>query len=147
VMSYMSDKVFIDTNIFVYAFLDSENGESRTKHLKAIDFLTTFHSSSNVILSTQVLSEYYSALLKSKINDNEIQQSAQQLANAIDVVSLSKQTVLDAFAIKNRYQYSYWDSLIIASALEHHCTILYSEDMQHGQSIEDQLRIINPFNA
>ena len=142
----MKDKVFIDTNIFVYAFLDSENSACHAKHLKAIDFLEKFDSGTEVIISTQVLSEYYSALLKNKIDDNEIQQSAQQLVNAIDVVSLSKTTVFDSFAIRNRYHYSYWDSLIIASALEHNCTVLYSEDMQNNQIIENQLRIVNPFH-
>ncbi len=47
--------------------------------------------------------------------------------------------------IKKRYRFSYWDSLIIASALENNCSILYSEDMQHSQVIEDNLKIINPF--
>jgi predicted nucleic acid-binding protein len=64
----MKDKVFIDTNIFVYAFLDSElnpeNGESHAKHLKAVDFLKKFHSNSEVIISTQVLSEILQRLVK-----------------------------------------------------------------------------------
>jgi predicted nucleic acid-binding protein len=141
----MKDKAFIDTNIFVYAFLDTENSTCHAKHLKAVDFLKIFHSGTEVIISTQVLSEYYNVLLKNKINDAEIQESAQQLVSAIDVVSLSKKTVFDSFAIRNRYHYSHWDSLIIASALEHDCTVLYSEDMQHDQRIEEQLRIINPF--
>jgi predicted nucleic acid-binding protein len=42
-------------------------------------------------------------------------------------------------------KYSYWDSLIIASALKNNCSICYSEDMQHGQLIEDRLKVINPF--
>jgi predicted nucleic acid-binding protein len=84
-------------------------------------------------------------LLKNKIDDNAIQQSVQRLVNAIDVVSLSKKTVFDSFAIRNRYHYSYWDSLVITSALEHGCTVLYSEDMQHDQRIEERLLINNPF--
>lgn len=141
----MKDKVFIDTNIFVYAFLDSEKNQEHAKHLKAVDFLQQFHSSSEVIISTQVLSEYYSALLKNKISDNEIQDSVQQLGGVIVVAPLSKQTVFSSFVIRNRYQYSYWDSLILASALEHDCAVLYSEDMQHEQKI-DNLTIINPFS-
>ncbi|APB35038.1 Putative nucleic-acid-binding protein, contains pilt domain [Gloeomargarita lithophora Alchichica-D10] len=46
--------------------------------------------------------------------------------------------------INIRYGYSYWDSLIIATALQSNCNILYSEDMQHDQLIEGKLRIINP---
>ena len=47
--------------------------------------------------------------------------------------------------IISKYKFSYWNSLIIASALQNNCTILYSEDMQHNQLIENKLRIINPF--
>lgn len=48
-------------------------------------------------------------------------------------------------ALKKRYGYSYWDSLILASALESECSVVYSEDMQDGQSIEQTLTIKNPF--
>jgi len=50
-----------------------------------------------------------------------------------------------SYSIKNKYHYSYWDSLIIASALQNNCTVLISEDMQHNQKIENQLSIITPF--
>lgn len=72
----MKDKVFIDTNIFVYAFLDTNDSNQHAKHLKAVDFLKKFSTDNPVIISTQVLSEYYSALLKNKISDEEIQESA-----------------------------------------------------------------------
>ena len=47
--------------------------------------------------------------------------------------------------IAEKYRYSYYDSVIIAAALESSCTLLYSEDMQHQQIIEGKLQIINPF--
>jgi predicted nucleic acid-binding protein len=47
--------------------------------------------------------------------------------------------------LKEKYHYSWWDSLVLASALENGCQIVYSEDMQHEQVIEDSLKIINPF--
>ena len=49
--------------------------------------------------------------------------------------------------IRLKYKYSYYDSLIIAAALESKCTVLYSEDMQHDQIIESTLQIINPFKG
>jgi predicted nucleic acid-binding protein len=58
---------------------------------------------------------------------------------------LNFQTSLEALKIHQKYQYSYYDSLIIASALENQCDILYSEDMQHQQLIENRLLIFNPF--
>lgn len=141
----MKDKAFIDTNIFVYAFLDCDKNTDHDKHLKAIELLESFQADDEAIISTQVLNEYYSALLKNKIDDAEIQDSAYQLASAIEVAPLSQATVFQSYAIRNRYQYSHWDALIIASALEQGCTVLYSEDMQHKQLINNQLRVINPF--
>ena len=55
-------------------------------------------------------------------------------------------TIKLCWKVSRKYSYSYWDSLIIASALESNCSILYTEDMQDGQIIEDRLRIMNPFS-
>jgi predicted nucleic acid-binding protein len=142
----MKDKIFIDTNIFVYAFLDnSKNKKEHKKHLEAKKLLESFDSSYKIIISTQVCSEYYSALLKNKISDIEIQHSLKELIKAVDVNSISKSTILTSMNIKNQYKYSYWDCLIIATAIENNCNILYSEDMQHNQIVDNQLKIINPF--
>lgn len=141
----MKDKVFIDTNIFVYAFLDTDDNIQHAKHLKAVDFLKRFGTDNPVTISTQVLSEYYSALLKNKISDADIQESVERLVNSIEVVPVSIHTVMGSYSIKNKYHYSYWDSLIVTSALQNNCTVIYSEDMQHNQKIENQLSIINPY--
>jgi predicted nucleic acid-binding protein len=61
------------------------------------------------------------------------------------VALLRKSSVDKALSVANQYKYSYWDSLIIASALENKCKILYTEDMQDGQIIEGKLKIENPF--
>jgi predicted nucleic acid-binding protein len=62
------------------------------------------------------------------------------------VVTVITQTTIEkAFVLSLKYGFSYWDSLIISSAIENGCNILYSEDMQHEQLIEKKLRIINPF--
>ena len=144
-MSYMKDRIFIDTNLFVYAYLDTNDKAQQIKHLNAIDSLEKFSKDNKIIISTQVLSEYYSALLKNKINDQDIQHSANLLINSIEISPITKYTITESYTIKNKYRYSYWDSLIITSALQAHCTTLYSEDMQHQQKIEGTLTIINPF--
>ena len=59
--------------------------------------------------------------------------------------SVNKSTVELCWEMRIRYHYSYYDSLILASAVESRCTVLYSEDMQHGQVIEKKLKIVNPF--
>ncbi|MFZ1344751.1 hypothetical protein [Thiothrix eikelboomii] len=58
---------------------------------------------------------------------------------------MTSQTIEQALVLGERYGYSYFDSLMLASALEQGCSILYSEDMQHGQILEGGLRIIDPF--
>ena len=142
----MRDKVFIDTNIFVYAFLDNtKDNNDHLKHLKAKEFLGTFQNDKEVFISTQVCNEYYSALLKNKIPDEKIQKSLQELIGLVRVAPITTDTVLKTFDLKNRYNCSYWDSLILSSALENSCTILYSEDMQDNQMIENKIQLINPF--
>ncbi len=139
----MKDKFFIDTNIFVYAFLNSK--KEYLKHTAAQNLLKNFDDKNSVIISTQVCSEYYSALLKNKINDTVIQESLKKIIDNCSVKPIKKSTIITLFNIKKRYKYSYWDSLILASTIENNCTILYSEDMQHNQIIENKLKIINPF--
>ena len=143
----MSDKVFIDTNIFVYAFLDTPNRtEDALKHQKAQTFLGNFSDNEHVTISTQVCNEYYSALRKHHVPDKDIQHSLRSLMTVTQVEAVTDKTVQKAMEIRNRYGFSYWDSLIIASALENDCRILYSEDMQDGQEIKKRLKILNPFS-
>ena len=61
---------------------------------------------------------------------------------AIEVDTLK---VLQAMEINSKYGYSYWDSLIISTALLTDCSIIYSEDMHHNQLIENQTQIVNPY--
>ena len=142
----MRDRVFIDTNVFVYAYLENhKKQEDYEKHLKAKELLRSFTINDTVFISTQVCNEYYSALSKNKIKNENIQTSLHHLMKMVNVASISKITVLQSFDIKNRYSFSYWDSLILSSALENRCNILYSEDMQDNQLINGVLRIVNPF--
>ena len=59
--------------------------------------------------------------------------------------TITAETIRSALRIAERYGFSYYDSQVLASALESHCPLLYSEDLQHGQKIEGVLRIVNPF--
>jgi len=96
-------------------------------------------------LASYLCNEYYSALLKNKIENSDIQSSLHSLVQMVNVASISKDTVIQSFEIKNRYSFSYWDSLILSSALENGCGVIYSEDMQDAQLINGVLRIVNPF--
>ncbi|MEL7523130.1 MAG: PIN domain nuclease, partial [Cyanobacteria bacterium J06553_1] len=65
--------------------------------------------------------------------------------NRCQVTSLNVTILLRASDLRSRYQLSFWDSLIVSSALTSKVSMLYSEDMQHGLIVAEQLTIINPF--
>ena len=142
----MQGRIFIDTNIFVYAFLEPENSLDKHKHLQAVDLLNSIQEF-NVFVSVQVLNEFYNSLLKYQIDDKKIQLKLEQLLDVVVVAPLTLDTVKNAWKIRLKYKFSYYDSLIIASALENNCFILYTEDMQDGQVIEEKLKIVNPFGS
>jgi predicted nucleic acid-binding protein len=58
---------------------------------------------------------------------------------------MEQETLMTASELRQRYSVSFWDSLVISSALQANVPVLYSEDLQHEQVIEDRLKIINPF--
>lgn len=137
----MSDKIFIDTNIFVYAKLATEK-EIEKQH-QAKQFLKS--QQNTVVISTQVLSEFTSVLIKHRIDDETIKNAIAEITQDCIVAPVSFNTIQTAWEIKTRYQFSYWDSVIIASALENECAILATEDLQDNQIIAEKLRVKNPF--
>ncbi|APB35041.1 Putative nucleic-acid-binding protein, contains pilt domain [Gloeomargarita lithophora Alchichica-D10] len=135
----MSDKVILDTNLWVYLY--SKDAIEKYEKVNTL-FLSSIES---LIVSTQILGELYNVLLKKKFRTQaQAQEIITQLIAGFDVTEIFATQVIEAIRINARYGYSYWDSLIIATALQSNCNILYSEDMQHDQLIEGKLRIINP---
>jgi predicted nucleic acid-binding protein len=134
----MSDKCFIDTNIWVYAHLQ----DTHNKCDVALELLETLPQ---LVGSTQVLNEYYSVMLKKKIADHLIQENIELIISIAEITVIEITTLRLTHKLKLKYGFSYWDSLVLASALESGCQCLYSEDMQHRQAIENSLIIINPF--
>jgi predicted nucleic acid-binding protein len=138
----MKDKVFIDTNIFVYSALDDE--EEKVKREKSIELLKKF-SGQQTFVSTQILNEFYSVLLKHNIPDKDIQDKLNTIINDSMVSLIRIETIKNSWELRAKYNISFWDSLIVASAIENKCTILYTEDLHHSQLIAGRLRILNPF--
>lgn len=132
----MPGKIFIDTNIVIYAL-----GQTSSKtHLAAPLF------AGSPLISTQVLSEAANVASKRLgMSLGEIRKliTALEAMCLVEIISLT--TIHAALNIQERYKFSWYDSLIVASALGAGCDTLYSEDMQSGQDIEGRLRIVNPF--
>lgn len=136
----MRDRIFLDSNILVYSSLeDNEN-----KHHKVISLLENIKGK-EIFLSTQVINEVYVTLLKNGLDDDAIQKVLMEIIETYNISVITTEIIKKAWNLRKQYRYSYWDSLVLASALEINCSTLYTEDMQGGQVIEDTLRITNPF--
>lgn len=137
-MKPTDDKVFLDTNIIIYAHTDIDP----IKQKSAQQLITHYQT----VISTQVLQETANTLFR-KFNHawiNIAKVANEAIKNNILHVN-SESTIRDAFLIAERYNFSFYDSLIISAALESGCNILYSEDLQHYQLIENRLKVVNPF--
>jgi predicted nucleic acid-binding protein len=136
----MSDKVFLDTNLWVYFYTKDPLEKTTT-----VSNLITNHQQS-LLLSTQILGELYNVLTRKKLfTKTETASIITTLVNTFLSHDIDSLKVLKAMEISDRYGYTYWDSLVIATALMSDCAILYSEDMQHNQQFEGKIRILNPF--
>lgn len=134
----MHDRVFIDTNIIIYAYSDTEPEKK--------EITLTILEDHNVIISIQVINEcIWTMNRKYGVDLGQIQALLERFWKKFEVVLLDKPDIEKALNIAMQYKFSYWDSLIIASALKNNCGILYTEDMQDGQVIEEGLTIKNPF--
>ena len=136
----MSGRSFIDTNVLVYAY-------SNDDLVKKAQALLTLQSS-EAWLSTQVLIEFaniYSR--KVKVAWPGVETALNELLNDFAVHPAAGGTIVHATRLAQRYGFSWFDALIVAAALECGCETLYSEDLQHGQLIEQSLRVVNPFRV
>ena len=136
----MSVKAFLDTNILVYASLKSPDDQQKWQ--KAVDLLS---SNCSFVVSTQVLNEFSVVLLRKKISDSDIRERMENIAADSIVTVVTLETIRHAWELRKGYNLSYWDSLIVASAMQGGCATLYTEDMNHGIIIDLKLHIINPF--
>jgi predicted nucleic acid-binding protein len=127
---------FFDTNILLY-LLSGDNEKAAS--VEAI-------VSKGGIISVQVLNEFASvASRKLGMTYAEIREYLVTIRAICDVRPLTVETHLLGLDIAERYGFSFYDSLIVSAALLSDCTTLYSEDMQHGQKIENRMVIANPF--
>jgi len=138
----MSDRFFLDTNIFVYALLDSEP----VKKKRANELIETAMECDLGIVSYQVAHEFLNVALRPP---NLMPVATAELFLSIVFKPLlgappSTGMYSDALQLKGRYGFSWFDSLIVAAAIAHGCKTLYSEDLQHGMKI-GKLRIADPF--
>ena len=132
---------FVDTNIWLYAFISSQDSE---KSKKAQEFILTHQG--NLVVRTQVINEVCVNLIrKANMSEESVREVIKSFYRRYDVLVLEKSMLIKASELRQRYAISYWDSLIVASALAASATVLYSEDMQDGLVVDGRLTIKSPF--
>ena len=138
----MSDKAFFDTNVLVYAFDKNETQKSPI----AKQLISDYGSKGNLILSTQVLQEFYVTVTRmgrSLLTKEAAEDIVNDLAE-FPLIQVDKTIISLAMKRHQGNEFSFWDSLIVEAAIQSGCTVLLSEDMQDGRVI-GSLTIQNPF--
>ncbi len=139
VSSVQSNPCFVDSNIWLYAF---NRRQDEVKHQVAKPII----GSRNLWVSTQVINEVCKNLIhKASFDEFQISRVIVSFYRRCQVTPLSQAILLQASALRGSYQFSFWDSVIVAAAIASRTKIFYSEDMQNGLAIENHLTIINPF--
>ncbi len=134
----MTDRVFLDTNLLIYYYSEDE-GE---KGLMVRNLIL----SKEVVISTQIINEFsYIMLRKKKKKTDLIRAIIEEWRNIFEIEDLTPGLSIEALSLHKKYKFSFWDSLVIAAAIKSNCTTLFTEDLQHEQVINNQLKVCNPF--
>jgi predicted nucleic acid-binding protein len=136
------DSCFVDTNILLYA---SDAAQGR-KHQVAKLLVETLWRSKTGVISTQVLQEFCFNLRRKTRPRRSVAETRELVRDYLNwhIVTNLAVSTLAALEIEARYQLSFWDSLILQAAQFAGCSILYSEDLNHGQ-VFGSVRVVNPF--
>jgi predicted nucleic acid-binding protein len=127
---------FFDTSVLLYLLSEDSSKADRAEELLA----------EHGKISVQVLNEFaVVALRKLKMPLRDVREILDTIRAVCSVESITLATHDRGLAINERYGFSLYDSMLVASALIGGVQVLYSEDLQHGQVIDGQLRIVNPF--
>jgi predicted nucleic acid-binding protein len=139
----MNDRFFLDTNIFVYAF----DRSSADKAKEALRLIRRAVSSRKGIVSYQVVQEFFNVALRHFARPMNVADAEQYLSTVFRpllAVQSSQALYAEALRLHHQHGFSWYDCLVLAAAIEGQCSVLYSEDLQHGQKV-GPLRIENPF--
>ena len=135
---------FLDTNIFVYAFLASEP----RKRAKAVELIEASLGSGRGCISYQVVQEFANVARKkftTRLSADDCKAFIDAAMQPLNRVASSTALIHAALDLQDELKYSFYDCVMIAAALQSGSSTLYSEDLQHWQLVRGDLRIVNPF--
>ncbi len=136
----MSARSFFDTNVLVYA----DDKAAPAKQRRALELVAEHRRAGTGVVSLQVLQEYFVTVTRKLQVDARIARRKVELLAEFDVVSPELADILAAIDLHRLHGLSFWDALVVRSAKQAGCSVLLTEDFQHGREMEG-LRIVNPF--
>ena len=136
-------KFFFDANVLA-SLIDADSPDKRKK---ARSLFQKHVEAGDILLSTQVLQEFYVAVTRKLARPLDAAAAAEAVSSfaELPLVQIDSELIVSAIHRSRNNQLSFWDALIVQAAIEGHASTLYSEDMQHGQML-DGLRVIDPFS-
>jgi predicted nucleic acid-binding protein len=136
----MTEKIFLDTNLLVYYYSEDEPEKSA--------IVGNILKSNDIVISAQIINEFSYVMIRKFNKEPElILEIIEAWRKEFDIKDLTPALSIEALNIHTRYRFSFWDSLVIATAIENNCGILFTEDLHHNQIIHGQLRVFNPFEG
>ena len=137
------ERGFVDSNIWIYAVTQSGSIPPNPRHEAAKILIRTIQP----YISVQVINEVsYNLVKKFKFTESDIQTLVKSFYRAYTVCPMMDEVLLlEASSIRQRYNISFWDSMLVSTAIQSQCSIFYTEDMRHGLIVNDVLTIVNPF--
>ena len=136
----MTVRSFFDTNVLIYADDQAAPGKQR----RALDLVAEHRRARTGVISLQVLQEYFVTVTRKLRVESSIARRKVELLAEFHVAAPDVADILAAIDLHRLHNFSFWDALVIRSAKQSGCTVLFSEDMQHTRDI-DGLQIVNPF--
>jgi predicted nucleic acid-binding protein len=136
----MAARSFLDTNVLVY----TDDERSPQKQEASLALLALCRQGSSGVVSSQVLQEYFVTATRKLGVPAEIARRKVEIFARFDLFLVGLDDILGAIDLHRLHGFSLWDALVVRAATRSGCSVLYSEDLQHGRRI-DGLEIVNPF--
>lgn len=136
----MSGLEFFDSNLLCY----TDDADDPVRRQRALDLWKSSRQAGLAVISIQVLQEYYAVVTRKFGVDPVIAIEKLRLFQRAQIMVPDANDVIDAARLSVEHKLSFWDSMIVTSALKADCSRLYSEDLQHGRRFAG-LEILNPF--
>jgi predicted nucleic acid-binding protein len=136
----MNARSFFDTNVLIYA----DDKATPAKQRRAIDLVAEHRRSGTGVVSMPVLQEYFVTVTRKLHVDARVARRKVELLAEFDVAAPEIADILGAIDLHRLHGFSFWDALVLRSAKQAGCRVVFSEDMQEMREI-DGVRIVNPF--